>query len=80
MDANKPDFDGDAVPRAVEYLVRLAIRWVLYLIGVALLIVAIVAAGLKSFAGQVFVVGGVALLISGWLCAPRRERSRPTNP
>jgi hypothetical protein len=79
MDADKLPFDGNAVPRAVEYLVRLAIRWTLYAVGAIFFAASVVSqmAAWPSGIALSCAVAGCAAIISGWFCTPRRKHSPP---
>jgi predicted anti-sigma-YlaC factor YlaD len=76
--ADRQLYDGDAVPKAVEYLARLAIRWSLYSLSAVAIIAAVVLllSGQQVFAGVCAVVG-CTLAIAGWKCTPKRNRAAP---
>ena len=71
---NDPAFDGESVPRTVEYLARLVIRWTLYAVAALLIVAAIIAQ--CNGAGPIVVglcaVAGAAVAVLGWTCNPRR--------
>jgi hypothetical protein len=79
---NAPPLDGDPVPLAVEYLVRLAIRWALYALAATFAVVAVIAAwaSLHWIIVGLFAVACCALAILGRACDPRRKRPPPDNP